>query len=262
MPIIGAAVIPHLPLLIPSIGGARKDLLASVVAGIDRVSESLQHLKPDTIVVVAPHESDRDRFSGYVSEQLTIDLKTFGDITHTTQFKNNYLPLFQLKKRLPKDLNLTSLSTLGYPFGIPLLMLLHRKTEEHTPTITAIQTCDKLFLDHVTFGSELREVLETGNKTYFLVASADFSRFSLRSEPAEIQATYSDNLVLQTIRTRNIEQLLHPIEHQSYLSEWVCGIRPLCVTLGALSGARYTSTINAYDHSYGVGLIVASFDIS
>ncbi len=261
MPIIGAAVIPHSPLLMPSLGGARRNLLATVIAGIDRVSELIQRLQPDTVVLIAPHESDHERFSGYVSEQLAIDLKLFGHLTQTPQYKNNYLPLFQLKKRMPKHLSLISSSVLGYSFGIPL-MLLNKQDGQSAPTITAIQTCGKSFLEHVTFGSELREILETGNKTYMLVASADFSRFSLRSEPTEIQATYSDNLVLQTLRTRNIEQLLHPTEHESYLSEWVCGIRPLCVLLGALSGARYTSTIHTYDHSLGVGMIVATLDIS
>jgi len=145
---------------------------------------------------------------------------------------------------------------------VPLLALTDRHNEGVIPSVTAIQTCERPFFDHVTFGSELREALETGNKTYFLVASADFSRFSLRSEPTETQATYADNLVLQTIRTSNIEQLLHPTEYEDYISEWVCGIRPLCVLLGALNGAQYASTITAYDHSLGVGLIVATFDMS
>ena len=106
------------------------------------------------------------------------------------------------------------------------------------------------------------EALETGGKSYFLIASGDFGRYTMHGADTREQASYVDKLILQSLRTNNFEQLLHPTDHADYLERYVCGLKPLSVLIGALGGTNYTTNVLAYDHSLGVGLIVALFEFT
>lgn len=257
MPIVGASIIPHFPALLSSIGGSRTELLKTTLSSIQTISDSTQQQHPDAIVVIAPH-SNAAQYQGFVTEQITTDLKSLGDITHQTTYYSNYLPLFQLKKRIPKDIQLVSQSTIGYEFSVPLLLISEHMTTP-LPEVTAIHTSQtRTPVDHVAFGSELREVLETSNKRYAVIASCDFARYAAPVPNAQEIAAACDKIMLQSIRTNNFENMLHPTENMEYLASWVCGVQPLSVLIGILGGSNYSTTILSYDHSLDLGLLVAT----
>ncbi len=77
--IIFGAIVPHSPLLIPSIGKEHRQGLAKTIEAIQEIEQALYLAKPDTICIIAPHGSRYpDAFSINLAATYKGNFKTFG----------------------------------------------------------------------------------------------------------------------------------------------------------------------------------------
>ena len=78
--IVFAAVVPHSPLLVPSIGKEHTEKLANTTHAYAELEQTLYLAKPDTLVMISPHaQMYPDAMSGNASPKFTAVLKQFGD---------------------------------------------------------------------------------------------------------------------------------------------------------------------------------------
>src|SRR5688572_5579781 len=126
--IVLAAIVPHSPLLAPSIGKEHREKLADTLNAYEELAQSLYLAKPETIVMLSPHAPMYpDAFSGNIAPTFKGTLKEFGD--HGTEFpiKADFLLLDHIHRHM-RDNNIpftmTSAEELDYATTIPLLFLL------------------------------------------------------------------------------------------------------------------------------------------
>ena len=55
MPIIGACMVPHPPLIIPQVGRGNERQVAATIDSYEKVAREIAALKPETIVITSPH---------------------------------------------------------------------------------------------------------------------------------------------------------------------------------------------------------------
>jgi len=79
MPLVFAAVVPHSPVLVPSVGKEHLKKLKKTVAAMKRLEQDLYASHPDTILIVSPHGPvEADHFTLDLNETYACDLKDFG----------------------------------------------------------------------------------------------------------------------------------------------------------------------------------------
>lgn len=55
MPVVGAFIVPHPPIIIPEIGRGQEKKTQKTIDAYEEVAKRIEELKPDTIVVTSPH---------------------------------------------------------------------------------------------------------------------------------------------------------------------------------------------------------------
>ncbi|SDB02972.1 AmmeMemoRadiSam system protein A [Butyrivibrio sp. INlla16] len=55
MPILGAFMVPHPPIILPEVGDGEEKKISEVTAAYEKVADEIASLKPDTIVISSPH---------------------------------------------------------------------------------------------------------------------------------------------------------------------------------------------------------------
>ena len=74
-----AAILPHPPILIPSIGGSRISEVENTVKSLNKISKDLNSIELDSIIIISPHaRSAYDFFPVYLSENFSGDFSQFG----------------------------------------------------------------------------------------------------------------------------------------------------------------------------------------
>ena len=56
MAVLAAYMVPHPPLIIPDIGKGTESAIQSTIDAYRKAAEKIGSLKPDTIVVISPHQ--------------------------------------------------------------------------------------------------------------------------------------------------------------------------------------------------------------
>ena len=55
MPIIGAFMVPHPPIMLPEVGRGEEEKIAATTAAYRQVADRIAELKPKTIIISSPH---------------------------------------------------------------------------------------------------------------------------------------------------------------------------------------------------------------
>ena len=125
--IVSAAIVPHTPLLAPSIGKEHREKLATTLQAFTELEQALYLAKPDTIVMISPHAPMYpDAFSGNVASNFKAVLKEFGDHGTEVKGKANFLMLDHIHRAMRQaniPFTLSSSEELDYGFTIPLMLL-------------------------------------------------------------------------------------------------------------------------------------------
>ncbi|NLK03207.1 MAG: AmmeMemoRadiSam system protein A, partial [Clostridiales bacterium] len=55
MPIVGAFIVPHPPLIVPEVGGGEEIKVQKTIDSYHKVAREIGELSPDTIIITTPH---------------------------------------------------------------------------------------------------------------------------------------------------------------------------------------------------------------
>lgn len=261
MSLVFAAITPHPPMLIPSIGqGALKKLEKTKLA-LERLEQKLYVAHPDVIIILAPHGSYfNDAFTLDSNPQYQTDLKSFGDLATKIKFSgetvlSNLIREAAKKEHLP--LTMISEPKLEHSSSVPLFYL-----AKHLPKIKIIPIgfCDLDWKTHVAFGALLKDQIAQTNKRVAVIASGDLSHALMTDSPAGYNpaGVEFDNKIQELLASHNLAGMLQ-MDKEMVGSASECGFRSFLILMGILQGMQTTYKSFAYEAPFGIGYLTANF---
>ena len=259
-----AAIVPHSPLLLQSVGKDKTNDLAATLAAYKEIEEALYVAKPDTIVMISPHaQAYPDAFSANMAQKYAGSLKEFGDHETTLSAKGDFMILDHLQRELRgQDIpfTLTSSETIDYGFTVPLLLLASKLTDWKliplAPSLLDAQA-------HVDYGRALKEVLHREESRIAVIASADLSHKLTDQSPggASIEGPAFDGTIQTKIKSLDTTGLL-ALDAHAVEAAGQCGYRPIMTLIGVLQDMNVTPRVLSYEAPFGVGYLTALFDFA
>lgn len=262
--IVFGAIVPHSPLLVPSIGKEHREKLSATVAAMQEIEQALYLAKPDTICIVAPHGARYpDAFSINLADKYTANFKTFGDFSTVVSVKGDFLMMDHIQRKLREErvpFTLTSSEELDYGFGVPMLLL-----TSHLPSWKLIPISPSMLdgKSHYEFGKQLKRILHAEAGRVAVIASADLSHKLNAESPggASTEGPLFDKTVDEAASANTPEPLL-AIAPDTVENAAQCGYRPIMTLLGTLDEMNVTPKKLCYEAPFGVGYLTVRYDIA
>lgn len=265
MSLVFAAITPHPPLLLPTIG-KDSDLkkLEKTKKALEQLEEDLYLSKPDTIVVLASHSHLLpDAFTVNMSPDYETDLRDFGDLTTRLKFRGE-MTLTSAMREATKGSGipavLISEKFLDHPAAVPLFFLSAHLTGE---SILPIGYSELDFKTHWDFGNLINEQIMDTTKRVAVIASSDLSHALISDAPAGYHADGPefDKKIQDLLANKNVVNMLQfdPTFVKNAAAD--PGFRTILMLMGIIHDQNYTFRSYCYEAPMGVGYLTANFII-
>lgn len=261
--IVFAAIVPHSPLLLPSIGKEHRDKLACTLKALEEIEQALYLAKVDTICIIAPHGVRYpDAYSINLMDKYIGDFKTFGDFSTTTEAKSDFLVIDHIQRRMREDnvpFTLTSSAEIDFGFSIPISLL-----TAHLPPWKLIPVTPSM-LDgkaHFEFGKNLKRILHAEERRIAVIASADLShKASDQSAGGSTPEGIAFDAAVTESASQNKPEPLFAMRPDQLEAVAQCGYRPIMTLLGCIDEINVTPKKLCYEAPFGVGYLAVRYDI-
>ncbi|MFA5128628.1 MAG: AmmeMemoRadiSam system protein B [Patescibacteria group bacterium] len=258
-----AAITPHPPILIPTIGRENTKIIKKTAEAMEELEKKLFEAKPDIIIVISPHGVLLpDAFSINLNPEYVSNLEEFGDFSTKIKFKTNTALAFRIKelmedKNIP--LTLTSNVFLDHGVVVPLYFLTKRLSKV---SILPISYSLLDFKTNFNFGDILKEIILNEDKKIAVIASGDLSHCLTKDAPAGYspRGKEFDDKLIELITNKNTAGILK-LDTDLVEKAGECGLRSILILLGLLERINYTPEILSYEGPFGVGYLVANFKL-
>jgi AmmeMemoRadiSam system protein B len=263
MSLVFAAISPHPPVLIPSIGKESINKIAKTRESLQKLEEDLYLSHPDVILIISPHGSlFSEAFTMNFCPEYETDLREFGDLATKLKFKGETHLTARIRQACKEaDIQTTMVSekNLDHGSAVPLFYL-----TKHLPqtTIIPVGFCDADWKTHTEFGYVIKEQIMNLNKRVAVIASGDLSHALTTDAPASYNPAGQefDNKIQELLASGNASGLLR-LDPQLVTDAAECGFRSFLILLGILRGVNYNYKSYSYEAPFGVGYLTANFVI-
>lgn len=262
MPLVFAAITPHPPFLMPTIGGENEaKKIKKTIKAFNYLEEELYSSLPDVILIISPHGSFFNNVFtiNFCTEYFT-DLRNFGDLTTKIKFKGDYEMAHRIRnatkiEKIPATM--ISESNLDHGSSIPLFYL-----TKHLPEIKIIQLgfSDLDYKNHVSFGQLIKNQIQLSPKRIAVIASADLSHALTNDAPAGFNkyANQFDDNIRELLNNNNLTKIIQ-FDKRIINGASECGLRSILILLGIMTNTRFTYKELSYEAPFGVGYLTSQF---
>lgn len=260
MSIVFGAIMPHPPILVPPIGKDRLKEAEKSQQALEEISRRIKGIDFDTIVVITPHgDVGQASVPVYTSHIFEGDFAAFGAPKLSFSFKGDP----QLGLAIVKDTQLATAcpeTVLDHGALVPLYYpTVVGVKKPILPIAIAFMPLSKLF----EFGRSLAKTTDRLGRRVVLLASADMSHRLTPDAPSGFspQGKLFDEKLVQLVREYNVGGILKfdpdLAEDAGQDSLW-----SLAILLGALDGKKVKHEVLSYEGPFGVGYMVAGFEVT
>ena len=211
MSLVFAAISPHPPLLIPTIGKEAIKKVEKTKRALEQLEQDLYLTHPEVIIIISPHGSYfKDAFTLNISTGYETDLRDFGDLTTKLKFKGE-MHLTSLIRESSNDQKFStavlSEPRLDHGSAIPLYYLARHLNKV---PIIPMGFCDLDYKTHLDFGAMIKEIILETNKRVAVIASGDLSHALITDAPAGYNPAGPefDAKIQELLSTNNIAGML------------------------------------------------------
>jgi aromatic ring-opening dioxygenase LigB subunit len=261
MSLVFAAITPHPPLLIPTIGKGNLKKLQKTKLALEKLEEELYLSKPELLIIISPHTNFlEDSFTLNICSEFNADLKEFGDLTTKLTLKGEMGLAALLRENAKKEnipITLVSEKTLNYGAVVPLVYL-----TAHLPQV-AVLPVSISGLDaktHLDFGYFLKEQIMNHGKRVAVIASGDLSQTLTPEAPAGFNPAGKqfDETIQQLLSNKNSAGMLQ-LSEEIIVQSANCGFKTFLILMGVLRSINCTYKSYCYEAPFGVGYLTANF---
>lgn len=265
MPLQGAFIVPHPPLLIPEIGRGQEKKIQKTIDAYDKIAKKISELKPSTIVIISPHAV---LYSDYIhispGEGSKGDFREFGEVE--VGAKAVYDEDFVHKLSLLAEENNIPAGTLGekkkaLDHGV-LVPLYFVNKYYNDYKLVRISISGLSFIEHYKFGKCIKTAAEESNKNVVVIASGDLSHMLKDEGPYGYreEGPIFDREATKAMKSGDFLELLK-FDEEFCEAASECGLRSFIMMAGALDGYSVKSEFLSYEGPYGVGYAVAAYEV-
>jgi AmmeMemoRadiSam system protein A/AmmeMemoRadiSam system protein B len=263
MPIVGAFILPHPPIILPGIGKGEEKKIQKTADSFREVARRIKKLAPETIVLTSPHSV---MYADYIhispGEKAVGDMRQFRapeivlKAAYDTEFVRE-LERLALENGIPAGTQGERSAALDHGTMLPLLFI-----NEQYPDykLVRIGLSGLSMEDHYRFGICIRTAAEQLDKKVVLIASGDLSHKVRADGPYGYAAegVQFDREITEAMASGDfLKFLAFTPEFAEKAAE--CGLRSCVILAGALDGIDVEAELLSYEGTFGVGYGVASF---
>ncbi len=262
--IVFAAIVPHSPLLIPSIGKEHREKLDATIAAFAEIEQALYLTKADTLCIIAPHGIRyTDAYSINLNKTYIGTFKTFGDFSTMVTAKSDFLLIDHIQRKMRVEgvpFTLTSNEEIDYGFSVPIALLTTHLTDWKLIPVTPSMHDGK---SHFEFGVGLKRILHAEQRRVAVIASADLShKVNEFSTGGSTEAGIAFDQTVCDAASRNDATPLMALGPDVTETVAQCGYRPILVLLGAINEINVKPKQVCYEAPFGVGYLTVRYDVA
>ncbi|MFA6908825.1 MAG: AmmeMemoRadiSam system protein B [Patescibacteria group bacterium] len=262
--LVFAAITPHPPIAIPSIGKENLRYVAKTTTAFHQLAEEIYASQPDTIIIISPHGTMlQNAFTLNVVPQFSVDFKEFGDLTTAFTVLGDTGFSHHIKEGVETQLPvvLASQERLDHGVGVPLYFLTENLNREKTRVIPISFSLLDLE-NHFKFGRALQDKILNDTRRVAVIASGDLSHRLSETSPAGFSPAGKkfDDAILSLLYDNKIKEILS-FDRDIIEEAAECGLRSIVILLGILNSIRSEIQVLSYEAPFGVGYLTANFKI-
>ena len=263
MPIVGAFVMPHPPIIFSEVGEGEETKIQKTIDSCREVARLIAGLKPDTIILTSPHSV---MYEDYIhispGKEAKGDLARFNapQISVHAQYDVEFTKQLEAAAK-EAGINAGTRggrdTVLDHATVIPLRFV----EEQNIPyKLVRIGISGLSSEIHFKLGRCIAKVAKESGKRVVFLASGDLSHKLTKDGPYGYakEGPKFDRLITEAFRTSDFTSLINlPANVSEPAGE--CGLRSFQIMAGALEGIETDGKLLSYEGPFGVGYAVASF---
>lgn len=262
MPLLYSAIVPHSPLIIPSIGKDNWERLRLTIDSYRKIEEDLYSLQPDTIIIFSPHGPvQADSFTMNLNPEFIGNFEEFGDFSTKVNIKGDIGLAYKIRERMETraPLQLISEPNLDYGCSVPLYVLARMLPKVR---IIPIYYSGLDLNAHWQFGELLKRECLVNQQRIAIIASGDLSHKLAKNSPAGYspRGKKFDNKIISLLTQDKVQDALK-IDHKLSYDAGECALRSIIILLGVLDGINYKSQLLSYEAPFGIGYLCMKFEL-
>ena len=263
MPILGAYMVPHPPLIVPAVGRGSEKQVEKTIRAYERAAEEIAALKPETVIVTSPHAvMYADWFHISPGSGATGDFSAFG--APGTAFKETYdtqlvrvLCGLAAEKGFPAGTQGERDRRLDHGTMVPLWFIEQKYRDFR---LVRIGLSGLSLPEHYALGQLIQRVVDETGRRAVLVASGDLSHKLKTTGPygfAEEGPVYDERIMDAASRAAFGEMLRFDESFCEKAAE--CGHRSFVIMAGAFDGVTVEAEQFSHEDVTGVGYGICAF---
>jgi len=265
--LLGFYIMPHPPIIIPEVGNGEELKIKSTSDSCLKISEEINKLKPDTIIMITPHgpvfsdaialmnstkiQGDLSKFRApQVSFHMNINTALTESIIENSN--NSNLPALGITENNSKNFGVNL--ELDHGAMIPLYFINKNYTNYNLVHITYGILSE---IDLYSFGMEVKKSIEESDFNCVIIASGDLSH-KLREDGPYGLSPYGeefDNKIIDLLQSGTVVDIFN-LDRNKIESAAECGLRSFYILLGTLDRTNYSGELLSYEGPFGVGYAV------
>lgn len=265
MPLLGAYMVPHPPLIIPEVGNGQQKKIQKTIDAYEDVARRIALVEPDTIIVITPHSTlYSDYYHISPGANASGSFKDFGadQVAMTVEYDHGLaesIVSFCDIDKIPAGFKGERHKALDHATLVPLYFI---GKQYKNFKIVRISLSGMPYLNHYQFGKCIKSAIDKSNRKTVVVASGDLSHKLLDDGPygRTKEGPIFDSQLTQALRTADFLKLLNFNEDFCDAAA-ECGLRSFIILSGILDGLAVKPELLSYEGPFGVGYAVAAFEI-
>ena len=263
--LVFGCIVPHPPIIVPEVGEGREVEVGATIKAMGELADHLADYKPETIFIISPHgQGHHDAMGVLTANSVKGNLRNFGAWSVEMQFQNDLRAVAALQEEAKAlGIPLRPIGERRYDLdqGVLVPMYFLADAVEGVPLVPLTFSWLPM-TTHFAFGQAIRRAAEKLERRVALIASGDLSHRLTPSAPAGYDplGQVFDRQLVEAVKAHDVQRIL-TFEEDLVDRAGECGLRSIVILLGALDGLKATPHVLSYEGPFGVGYMVAYYEI-
>lgn len=266
MPILGAFIVPHPPIILPEVGRGEERKIQKTIDAYREAARRAAALKPETVVITSPHApAYADYFHISPGEKARGDLRAFGisGVTTEAQYDTQFVSALEAaakEAKLPAGTLGGREASLDHGTLIPLRFL---SRETGNFRLVRIGVSGLSPMEHYRLGKLIARTAEKLGRRVVFIASGDLSHKLKEDGPYGFapEGPEFDRRVTKAMAEGDFLRFMD-FKPAFCSAAAECGLRSFMIMAGALDSKAVQPELLSYEGPFGVGYGVCAFKIT